>query len=118
MRNTQARQRDGFALVEALVALIIVCVAFLGFEGSLALIVRTMSDSQRETVATRIAETQRERAFAGGCATTSGRDSVNAIMVTWTASPVGHLTYVTQVSRYPQRLGDRVENSNAVGVCQ
>ena len=108
----------GFILAEALVALLIIGVVFLGLEGSLTIVMRSIADSEHESVAARIAETRRERAFASACATSSGVDSVSAVTVGWTASPDGQLVHVAQTSRYRQKVGDRVEHYDALGTCQ
>jgi Tfp pilus assembly protein PilV len=117
MSNRCPTQRSGFALVEALIALVIIGVVFLGLEGSLTLVMRSLADSERQTTATRVAESQRERAFAAGCVAGSGSDSGNAVAVDWTASPAGSVVRVTQTVRYPQRSGARVERYTATGAC-
>jgi Tfp pilus assembly protein PilV len=114
-RNNSPR---GFILAEALVALLIIGVVFLALEGSLKIVLRRIADSEHESVAARIAEAQRERAFASACAPNSGVDSVNAVIVGWTASPDGQLVRVAQTSRYRQTVGDRVEHYDALGTCQ
>jgi len=108
----------GFALVEALIALVIIGVVFLGLEGSLTLVLRSLADSERQSTATRIAEAQRERVFSGGCMAGSGSDSVNAVTVDWTASSTGSLIRVSQALSYPQKTGLRVEHYDAVGPCR
>jgi len=118
MQNQFRQSSGGFVLIEALVALVIIGVVFLGLEGSLTVVLRSLAESERQTVATRIAETQRERAFATACVAGSGSDSVNAVEVSWTASPTGALVHVTQTVRYPQRFGVRVEHYDAVGTCR
>jgi hypothetical protein len=101
-----------------MIALIILGVVFIALQGSSIIVVRSLAESERETIAGRLAETQRERAFATACASTSGSDSSNAVAVTWVASPAGGLVHVSQTSRYPGRFGDRVQSFNAVGACQ
>lgn len=118
MSHAHANHRSGFILAEALIALLILGVVFLAFEGSLTVVARSLADSERETVAARLAETQRERAFAAACASASGVDSVNAVAVDWTAAPIGRVVRVAQTSRYPQRIGDRVERYDALSACQ
>lgn len=118
MSNVRAKRRHGFILAEALIALLILGVVFLALEGSLAVVLRSIVESDRETIASSLAETQRERAFAAACAGASGTDSLNAVAVSWTASPVGRLVRVSQTSRYPRRIGDRVEQYDAIGACQ
>jgi Tfp pilus assembly protein PilV len=111
-------RRNGFILAEAMVALLVIGIAFLALEGSLGLTTRSLADSERESIAARLAENQRERAFAANCAPASGSDSVNTVAVSWTASPIGALTRVAQTSRYRDRTGDRTEQYDALSACQ
>lgn len=118
MSSAHRNHRPGFILAEALVALLILGVVFLALEGSLSTIVRTITDSERETIAARFAETQRERAFAAVCASGSGADSVDAVVVDWSAATTGSLVQVIQTSRYQRRVGERTESYAATGQCR
>lgn len=118
MSRTRAKSRTGFILAEALVALAILGVVLLALEGSLTIVMRTLAESDRESIATRIAETQRERAFSTVCGNASGSDSANAVVVDWTATAASGLVHISQSSRYPRRIGTRVEHYNGIGVCQ
>jgi Tfp pilus assembly protein PilV len=112
------RHPPGFILAEALVALLILGVVFLALEGSLSTVIRTIADSEHEAIAARLAETQRERAFAAACASSSGADSANTVVVTWSASATGSFVHLIQTSRYPRRVGDRIETYDATGACR
>ena len=81
------------------------------------MVLRSLAESGREEIAARIAETQRERAFAAACASASGSDSANSVIVDWSASTSGSLVHVVQSSRYPRKIGDRVQHYDAVGGC-
>lgn len=118
MRTRSPRLPNGFILIEALIALVIIGVVFLGLEGSLSLVLRSMGDAERQTTAIQVAEVQRERAFAAGCIAGSGSDSVNAVAVDWTASPAGSLVHISQTARYHQKYGMHVEHYDAIGACQ
>lgn len=111
------RNRAGFVLVEALIALLVVAVAFLAFEGSLSVIIRSVAAAERETVAAELAEKQRENALSAVCAAGVGIDSANAVVVTWSASAVGTLVHLAQASRYETRFGARVDTYNSTGRC-
>ena len=118
MPNNRAKRRSGFILAEALVALAILGVVFLALEGSLAMVLRSVAESDREGVAARIAETQRERAFSTACVASAGSDSINGVVANWTAAPSGQLMHVVQTTRYPQKIGSRIEHYDAIGACQ
>ena len=118
MSRDRAFCRSGFILAEALIALLVLAVVVLALEGSLTVVVRSLADSARETLAARLAETQRERLFAAACVGASGTDSANGVTVDWTASPAGRLVRISQTSRYPTHIGERVERYDAIGSCQ
>lgn len=118
MPIVRAKRRHGFILAEALVALLILGVVFLALEGSLTIIVRTIAGSERESLAARLAETQREKVFAAACAAASGADSLNGVVVNWVASTDGQLARVVQTSHYPRRGGNRTEDYDAVSICR
>lgn len=108
----------GFTLVEVVVAILLLTIALLGLEGSAAVTVRELADGQRETLATRLAERQRERAFAGTCATASGMDSTNGVGASWAAAPTGQRARLTQHTSFNTRFGARAESYNAIGRCR
>lgn len=112
------RLRPGFSLLEALIATVIAAGVVLVLEGTLAITTRDIADSDRESIAARLAETQRERAFATGCAPSAGQDSVNAVTVEWTASREGGAVRVAQSSRYRTRWGIRSQAYDVLGVCR
>ncbi|MEO9226901.1 MAG: hypothetical protein ABI328_11035 [Gemmatimonadaceae bacterium] len=109
--------RRGFILVEALIALLVLGVAFVAFESSLAVIIRSVAASEREATAARLAEAQRENAFSIVCGSGSGADSVDGVVVAWTASAAAPLVHLTQTSSYESRFGQRVETYDATGRC-
>lgn len=111
------RNRAGFVLVEALVALLVLAVAFLAFEGSLSIIIRSVAESEREAVAAGLADTRRERVFSVMCASGSGVDSASGVVLTWSASSGSSLTHLIQATSYESRFGVRVETYNATGRC-
>ena len=117
MPHVRTNRRPGFILAEALVALAILAVVFLALEGSLSMVLRSLAESDREEVAARIAESQRERVFAAACVSASGSDSASSVIVDWSASSAGSLVHITQSSRYPRKIGDRVEHYDAIGGC-
>lgn len=108
----------GFTLVEVIVAILLLTIALLALEGSAAVTVRELADGQRETLAIRLAERQRERVFAGACATSSGNDSVNGVGASWAAAPTGQRARLTQHTSFDTRAGTRREFYDAVGRCR
>ena len=117
MRNRNTHRR-GFILAEALVALTVLAVIFIALEGSLAMVLRSLAESDRESVAARIAEAQRERAFATPCTTGSGVDSTNGVRVEWQAAPSGTNIHIAQSSHFATRAGDHAEFYDVTGSCR
>jgi Tfp pilus assembly protein PilV len=118
MTDARTKPARGFILAEALIALVVIGVVFLALEGSLSIVIRSLADSEREATATRLAESERERLFGSPCNADAGADSVNAVVVSWSASAADHLIRIDQAGRYPSRIGDRALGYVALGECQ
>ncbi len=108
----------GFTLVEVIVAILLLTIALVALEGSAAVAVRELAEGQRETLATRFAERQRERAFAAACATAWGNDSANGVGASWAAATTGQRAHLTQHTSFDSRTGTRQESYDAVGRCR
>lgn len=108
--------RDGFSLVEVLVAILLLTVGLVAIEGALALAVRSAALSDREARAVMLAARQRERAFAL-CALGTGSDSANGVASDWSSVSAGRNVRVIQTTRVATPTGARVETSVATGGC-
>lgn len=117
MPNTHTKARGGFILAEALVALAVFGATFLALEGSLTLALRSLAESDREAIASRLAETTRERAFASGCLNGAGSDSANGVVLAWVATTENGLLRLVESTTYRRRAGDRSQRYEAVGRC-
>ena len=117
MSSGHVQRCSGFILAEAMIALVILGVAFTALEGTSILVIRSLAESDREAIAARLAETQRERAFGVGCSVGSGSDSANSVSVSWAAAPAAGLVRLSQTSRYPGRFSDHVQEYDAVSAC-
>ncbi|MGI8548909.1 MAG: type IV pilus modification PilV family protein [Gemmatimonadaceae bacterium] len=117
-RLSRSDLQPGFTLVEVLVAIFLLTIALLAIEGSAAVTLRELADGQRETLATRLAERQRERAFADPCAASSGIDSANGVGAIWTAIPTGQRIRLGQHTSFDTRRGTRLQSYDAVGRCR
>lgn len=118
MSSVRLQHCRGFILAEAMIALVVLGIAFAALEGSSVVVIRALAESDREEIAARLAEAQRERAFGAGCASGAGSDSVNSVIVSWTSVPAAGVLRLSQTSRYPGRFGDHVQVYDAVGACQ
>lgn len=118
LHTTRRANPTGFTLVEVIVAILLLTIALLALEGSAASTVRELADSQRETLATRLAERQRERAFGSTCATASGVDSANDVDAGWAATGTGQRVHLTQHTSFDTRSGTRRQSYGVVGRCR
>ena len=113
--------RAGFTLVEVMVALLLLVVALVALEGGAAVTVRMLADAERETVAMRLAEGERERAYGSRCAAAVGVDSTNGVRVGWSAAPVagGSALLVTRAAgAFRTRYGMHATSFDGAGPCR
>jgi Tfp pilus assembly protein PilV len=118
MSRHRSGHRSGFIIVEALIALTIICVVFIALEGSLTIVVRNLADSERESIAVELTETRRENILGTGCSAASGADSSNTVVADWTASVDAGFVHIAQSTRYPRRGGERTEDYDVLARCQ
>jgi prepilin-type N-terminal cleavage/methylation domain-containing protein len=109
---------SGFTLIEVMIAILVITVAALALEGGATAAVRDLAASEREQLATRLAERQRERIWAASCAGSSGVDSANGVVARWVAAPGTSATHVTQHTTFTTALGTRTESYDAMGRCR
>lgn len=114
--------RAGFTIVEVMVALLLVVVALVALEGGVAVTVRTLADAEREATATRLAETEREHAYATPCAAAHGVDTTNGVRVGWSVTPAGvggAAMLVTHASgAFRTRYGIHATGFDGAGPCR
>ncbi len=116
--TTRVASPTGFTLVEVIVAILLLTIALLTLEGSASVTVRELAEGQRETLATRLAERQRERAFGTACAAFTGVDSGNGVTANWAVTLTGQRVRLTQHTSFETRSGPRRESYDAVGLCR
>ncbi len=105
-------------LIEALVALAVFTAVFLVLEGSWTFISRTLACAASEGVASQLAEQQRERILAVGCAPSVGADSIRGVTVAWTATAVAGTLRMHQTATYKLPDGIHMESFDLSGRCE
>jgi prepilin-type N-terminal cleavage/methylation domain-containing protein len=81
---------EGFALLEVLVALVILSAGILGLAGNAALVSRLVGDGSRLTVAATVATARLEQLRALPCGSVvPGQAVTRGIEESWTAAPMG-----------------------------
>ncbi len=111
-------RRRGFVLVEALMALLVLSIAYLVLEGAWMLTSRNLFHSNRMAAASRMEDAQRERALARGCVASSGADSADGIAMAWRALPSRGLLQVGQTRSYRRDGFERADSSNWIAACR
>jgi len=117
-----ARRPRGFALVEALVSLVLLSCGALALVAATAMAVRSTSAAERQSAATSLARYRVELLAAAGCAgpgDQSGADSSAAwIRERWAVSASRNGTrLVTDTVRYVDQAGTRTLVLDRVVVC-
>ena len=80
--------REGFTLVELLVALMVFVVGVLAVTGSSTVVMTMVGGSQRRTIAAAVAESRFEQLRAMSCAAhTNGNTTTRGVRETWTIVP-------------------------------
>lgn len=81
--------REGFTIVELLVALMIFAVGMLGLAATAGSVTRMMGGAKRQVIAATVAQTRLERLRSSPCLTiTSGSETTRGITNKWTVTAV------------------------------
>ena len=100
------RIRDGFTLIELMVAMVIFTVGVLARMSSAGSVMTMMGGSQRRTVAATVAEARFERLRAQSCDQhTDGTLLTHGVRETWNIVPLTLADDVTVVVTYPAAGG-------------
>lgn len=85
----RAPGRDGFTLLEVLVALVVLATGILGLSANAALVSRLVGDGSRLTIAATLATARFEQLRGESCATaTSGAATTRGIEERWSVAPM------------------------------
>lgn len=105
-----------------MVALLLIVIALVALEAGAAVTVRTLADAEREGMAMRLAEGERERAYGSACAPARGVDSVNGVRVAWSAAPVSvggvAMLDVRAAGAFRTRYGMHASSFDGAGPCR
>ncbi len=113
-----SRLRQGFTLVEVLVAVFITVVALGALVSEAMVTLRRLQDSARESLAARLVRGRAERIRAAPCAASGGIDSSGGVDATWSATTDGQTVRLTQIVHYPTAFGDHIETYQTLGACR
>lgn len=67
LSETRARPRDGFTIVEVMVAIVILSIGILGLAATAGVVVRQMTGAVHQSVAATVAYSRMERIRTGNC---------------------------------------------------
>jgi len=103
--ETRASDRDGFTVVEVMIAMIVLSVGLLGLLGAGAMTVRAIGESDRTVAAAYFANERLEELEALGCDQVSGgtevRDGIYTMKWSVTGTPTSQTRTVTLEAAYP-----------------
>lgn len=86
---SRMQAREGFTIVELLVALMIFAVGMLGLAATAGSVTRMMGGAKRQVIAATVAQSRLERLRSSPCTSiVSGADTTRGIISTWTVSAV------------------------------
>jgi prepilin-type N-terminal cleavage/methylation domain-containing protein len=96
----QPGSRDGFTVVEMLVAIVILSVGVLGLAATSAVVLRQMTGAKTQTNAAQIAASRVEMLSGKLCSTTATTGSAvsGAVKESWTIAPASNKTLTATVS--------------------
>ena len=104
-RERKARRRDGFTVIEVMIAMIVLSVGLLGLLGAGAMTVRAIGESDRTVAAAYYASERLERLEALGCDQVSGgheiRDGIYAFEWSVTGTAASQTRTITLKATYP-----------------
>lgn len=118
-RGPRARARNGFTLVELIVAMLMLTIGLLGLAGVGAVVLQQMKGGTYQTIAASIAQSRFEQMEGDACtAIASGAATVRGMTEKWTASALGPraMSVVDTVSFVSPR-GTRKVGINTVVYC-
>jgi type IV pilus modification protein PilV len=117
-RKSRMKSRDGFTLVEVMVAMMILTVGLLGLASTSAVVVRQMGDAGRMGVAASIAQNRIEKLRLATCTTTStGTNTIRGVSESWTVTPQTRSARIDVTVTYATRLGLRSQNYRSTVPC-
>jgi len=112
------RRTRGFALVELVVAVLVLTVGVLALGGTAAAVTRMVAWGQRMGGAAAAAQARLEALRAGGCRSLGdGRDSVGPYRLSWSVVAAGSLRRVALTVTYPNGSRDRADRFEAAAWC-
>ena len=104
--------------MEVLVALFLIVLTLGALEGEIAVTVRQLGNSARESLATRLVQKRTEWLIAAPCVTSSGSDSSRGVVAIWSATTDGRVLWIDQKVRYSTTFGEHTESYRTAEVCQ
>ena len=112
------KRTRGFALVELVVAVLVLTVGVLALAGTAAAVSRMVAWGQRLGGSAGAAQARLEALRSGGCGSLAdGRDSVGPYQLRWTVVTAGSLRTVALTVSYPNGRGDRSDRFEADAWC-
>jgi len=112
------KARDGFSLIELMVAIMILTVGLLGLAATTAVATQMIGAGGRHTLAASVAQSRFEVLRRGSCAAlSSGSSYTRGIAEAWVVDSVRTSAFVTARVTYQTRRGPRTQIFRSVRPC-
>ena len=110
--------RQGFSLIELMVAIMVLTVALLGLAASSGVAVQMLGAGGRQTLAASVAQSRFEMLRRGSCATLSGGSTyTRGVSESWQIDSVRASAFITSRVTYQTRRGPRTQTFRSVRPC-
>ncbi|HYN81538.1 MAG TPA: prepilin-type N-terminal cleavage/methylation domain-containing protein [Gemmatimonadaceae bacterium] len=112
------KAREGFTLIEVVVAIVMLAAGALALAGTAAVTARRMAESARRSSAVSMARSRAEVSLASPCASlASGSETVRGVQSSWVAVAASASTELNQRVSYPTSLGERSDDYVTAAPC-
>ena len=117
-RAVARRSREGFTLVEVIVAMLIFTVGLLAMASTAGVVVKQMGDSSRMTVASAVARSRIEQLRLAPCATgMSGSATTRGVSEAWRLTPMTRSSRIDVTVSFMTKNGTRTQSYRSMVPC-
>ena len=112
------KTREGFSLIELMVAILVLTVGLLGLAGTTAVATQMIGQGGRSTLAASVAQSRFEVLRLGSCAALSGGSIyTRGVIESWQIDSVRTSAFITARVTYQTRRGPRTQVFRSVRPC-
>jgi len=114
----KCRARQGFTIVELLVAMVMLTIGILALAGTAAVTVRQLGGARQQILAANVGQARFEQLLSTPCSTlTGGSASAGGVSETWTVSDSARAKFVVETVSYRYRGAVRTQSFKGMITC-